>query len=98
MSNAFQTAAGLTVLYLVVANQVDPATRGFDVMWARHVMSVADPVGSEFTFRAVVGSLMALVLWWRGLVLASSSNPVGTIVDTFKRGVVTIACAALWTR
>lgn len=95
VSNAFQTAAGLTVLYLVVANQVDPATRGFDVVWARHVMSVADPVGSEFTFRAVVGSLMALVLWWRGLVLASSGDPVGTIVDTFKRGVVTIACAAI---
>ena len=92
---ALQTVAGFTVLYLAVASQVDPATTGLDLMWARRLMSVGEPTGSEFAFRAVVGSVMAIVLWWRGLVLASSGDPVGTILDTFKRGVIAIGVAAI---
>lgn len=80
---------GLAVVYLVVGSQVSPGTSGIDVAWIAGLWSNNAPDG--FMYRAVGGSVLAGLLWWRGSLAAASEYPSDTLSFSFRLGILAVA-------
>ena len=90
---AFQMLSGVVVLYLTLATQVGSGTQGLDLGWVGGLISGSDT--ADHTLRAVVGSALGVLLWWRGGRLASTASPVGDLGKSFRLGISALALAAL---
>ena len=64
MAYAFQMLAGMVIIYLVIGSQVNLAFQGIDLSWLANINSEFAPEG--YKLRAVFGSLLSTVIWWRG--------------------------------
>lgn len=87
---AVQMVCGVIVLYLTIGTQV--ALGGLDLGWIGKLASRANPEG--YTFRAALGSIMGVGLWWRGGGLATADEPVESLKTSFKLGIIALAIAA----
>ena len=86
----YRLLVGAAVVYLTVSTQV---TSGFDIGWLFRLGSESVPPG--FTYRAAVGSLMGVGLWWRGGRLSGVEYPVESLAFSFRLGIMTLAIAAI---
>ncbi len=89
---AVQMITGAIVIYLTVATQVAGGVDSVDLGWIGNLGS--DNQIDGYTVKASLGSLMAVVLWWRGGRLASAEFPTESLATTFKIGVLVLALAA----
>ncbi len=96
MAYGLQMMAGAIVVYLAVGAQAAPEFSGVNLGWIA-MLSQEDPTEASrlFTIRAVMGSLAAVGLWWRGGVIGATSFPAETLGTSFKIGVVALAIAAV---
>ena len=93
LAYALQMLFGVAVLYLTLATQVASGTQGLDMGWFGGLISGSDT--ADHTLRAVVGSILGIVLWWRGGRLASTAYPVEDLGTSFRLGIGVLALAAL---
>lgn len=84
--------AGLLVMYASVALQVQPGqTRpAWPIEW------VVNDLEHGYAQRALLGSILCIVLWWRGIRLASNEFPVDNLALTFRIGMIVIVCAVIY--
>lgn len=82
---------GILVTYLIVAFQISD-TRWFDAAWPAHAETAAYQADAQDYFNGALGEiLLALMLWWRGIRLAGTSDPQNSLLTTFKVGLVMIS-------
>ena len=89
VAHVLQMLSGVVVLYLTLATQVATGGQGLDLGWAGSLISGVD------TADQVVGSFIAIMLWWRGGRLASTGTPVEALGASFRIGIGALALAAL---
>jgi len=82
---------GILVTYLIVKFQISD-TRWFDAAWPAHAATAAYQADAQDYFNGALGEvLLALMLWWRGIRLAGTSDPQNSLLTTFKVGLVMIS-------
>ena len=67
---------GAGLIYMVVATQV-ASDVAVDLWWVARLFT--GNVAEGFAFRAVVGSAIGAVVWWRGGVLATAEFPTESL-------------------
>ena len=82
---------GAAVVYVAVGTQLDPGTLGVDLGWITRVAAKSAPAG--FMFSAVTGSVVGVLLWWRGGMLAAVEFPLDSLTFGFRLGVPVLAVA-----
>ncbi len=90
---ALQMCAGAGAIYLVMATQVDLSDAFWDLDWPGVVASGSEVAGANF--RATVGAIAGVVLWWRGGSLGSSEEPGASLDRSYKIGTMLMAMAVL---
>ena len=96
MAYGLQMAAGAIVVYLAVGAQASPEFSGVQLGWIAMLSPEETTDASrQFAIRAVLGSLAAVGLWWRGGNIGASSFPAEALGTSFKIGVVALAIAAV---
>ncbi len=90
---ALQAFAGAGAIYLVMGTQVDLTDAFWDLNWPGVVASGSEVAGANF--RATVGAIAGVVLWWRGGRLGSSEEPGASLDRSYKIGTVLMALAVL---
>ena len=93
LSSAIILIAGVLTIYLTVGTQVLPEQGGMQAGWLATLVRGADVDG--FMFRAAGGSLLGLLLWWRGARLGSSEYPPEALEASFKLGVFALGVAII---
>ena len=88
---ALQGVTGAVVIYLMLGTQIPSGGQGLDLVWVGSLM----PELEGDTLRAIAGTVMGALLWWRGGGLASAESPVNTLSVSFRLGIVVLAFAAL---
>lgn len=85
-------AAGLLVMYASVALQVQPGqTRpAWPIEW------IANDLQHGYAQRALLGSILCIALWWRGIRLSSNEFPTDNLALTFRIGMIVIVCALIY--
>ena len=82
-----RVSAGAVLIYLTIATQVNPAG-GLELAWPATMLSNTVPDG--LAFRAIVGTVLGAVLWWRAGRLAEAEDPVGSLTLSMRFGVVAL--------
>lgn len=90
---ALQACAGAGAIYLVMGTQVDLSDAFWDLDWPGVVASGSEIAGANF--RATVGAIAGVVLWWRGGRLGSSEEPGVSLDRSYKIGTMLMAMAVL---
>ena len=90
---ALQACAGAGTIYLVLGTQVDLSDAFWDMDWPGVVASGSEVAGANF--RATVGAIAGVVLWWRGGRLGSSEEPGVSLDRSYKIGTMLMALAVL---
>ena len=85
-------AAGLIVMYAAVALQVQPG----QVRPAWPVELIVADLQDGYAQRALLGSILCIALWWRGIRLASNEFPSDNLTLTFRIGMIVIVCAVIY--
>ena len=81
-----RTLIGAIIVYLTVATQVGP---GIDLTWVAKLMSEGAPDG--YAFRGIAGSIVGVLLWWRGGRLTVVEEPTDSLGFSFRLGVLVFA-------
>ncbi len=83
---------GLTVTYLSVSIQVLPGELrlGWPFDW------IGGDLPQGYLFRGLLGGLMGLALWWRGIRLAANEFPTDNLSFTFRVGMVVLVAALIY--
>ena len=89
--NLARTLVWAIVAYVAVAAHVGSGVGGVDLAWITLVGSESAP--ADFLPRAAGGSLMALLLLWRGFSIATSKDPLSTLRIGFRVGLPALALA-----
>ncbi len=92
MAYVFHMVFGIVVLYLTLGTQATLAGQGLDLGWPG---KVGKPGLDDLTLRAVLGSIFAVGLWWRGGRLAATDFPVDSLGFSFKLGMLAMALASI---
>jgi hypothetical protein len=87
---------GAAIVYLVIGGQVGGEAVGLDLAWPWRAVRADQADGEMYVFRAFWGGIVALVLWWRGLHLATTRNWPDTLVGSFKTGLVVLGIAGIF--
>ena len=93
MAYAFQMLAGIVVIYVTIASQVNPTFQGIDLSWLANIGSEYAPEG--YRVRAVFGSLLSAAIWWRGGRVGADPFPTESLTTSFKIGVIVMSVAAV---
>ncbi len=88
-----QMVFGVLVVYLTVGSQVSPTFQGVELGWLGTFFS--EDVPEIFPFRAILGSFMGAILWWRGGRIGSAEFLSESLSVSFKVGIVVMAVAAI---
>ena len=88
----FAAAAGLLVMYASVALHVQPG----QIRPAWPVELIVNDLEDGYAQRAILGSILCIALWWRGIRLASNEFPSDNLTLTFRIGMITIVCAVIY--
>lgn len=90
---AIQMVVGVLVIYATVGSQVSPTFQGVDLGWLGTLFS--DELPQDFGFRAILGSFMGAILWWRGGRIGSAEFLSESLSISFKAGVLIMAIASV---
>ena len=93
LAYAAQMLAGVTTLYLTMGTQVASPDYWLDLGWIEKLASSTEIEG--YTRGATLGSLLVVMLWWRGGWVASAENPVDELETSFKLGIMAVGLAAV---
>ena len=93
MAYALQMAAGVIVVFLMVASQVSPETGALNLGWIATLTSGEAP--ESFVLSAVYGSLGGAALWWRGGHIGAADIPAESLSASFRIGILVLAIAAV---
>ena len=88
-----QLLAGVTTLYLIMGTQLESPDHWLDLGWIGKLASGTQIEG--YTRGATVGSLIVVMLWWRGGRVSSAEYPVDDLETSFKLGIMAMAMAAV---
>ena len=86
-----RTLLGAALVYLTVATQVSPGAISADLLWIGKIFSEYAPDG--YTFKALAGSLIGLLLWWRTGRLPAVEFPIDSLAFSFRIGLLALALA-----
>ena len=89
----FQMLAGVIVLYLALATQVETPVQGLDLGWIGKLDMGSEPGGNRLT--AALGGVLGAALWWRGGRLESTYDVLDDLRRSFRLGVIALAIAAM---
>ena len=93
LAYAAQMLAGVTTLYLTMGTQVASPDYWLDLGWIGTLASSTEIEG--YTRGATLGSLLVVMLWWRGGRVASAEYPVDDLETSFKLGIMAVGLAAV---
>ena len=89
-----QMAAGVIVIYLMLGTYIHVSSApGVDLGWLSAVMS--DDATTNDRTRAVISTLCAALLWWRGGRIASIEFPTDHLSMTFRVGLIALSFGAI---
>ena len=88
-----QAAAGGLAIYLAVSTQVAITDGFWDLDWPGVVVSGSEVAGANF--RATVGAIAGVVLWWRGGRIGSGEEPGASLEQSYRIGTVLMVIAVL---
>ncbi len=83
---------GLVVIYALVALHVDPG----QVKPAWPFDWLIDDAPGGYTSRGALGAILGVVLWWRGVRVASNEFPTDDLSFTFRVGMVVLVIALIY--
>lgn len=85
-------AVGLLVMYASVALQVQPG----QIRPAWPIELIVTDLPDGYAQRALLGSILCIALWWRGIRLASNEFPSDNLTLTFRIGMIVIVGAVIY--
>ena len=88
-----RTAVWAVAAYIAVASQAGPGPAGVDLAWIAKVFTGSGP--EDLALSAGTGVLGTVVLWWRGVRIAATADPVGSLLFGFRVGLVALAFSAI---
>ncbi|MCY4652113.1 MAG: hypothetical protein OXC95_03000, partial [Dehalococcoidia bacterium] len=94
MQYTIQMGAGVIVIYLMLGTYIHVSSApGVDLGWLSAVMS--DEATTNDRTRAVISTLCAALLWWRGGRIASIEFPTDHLSMTFRVGLIALSIGAI---